>query len=68
MTYALSRKCLVILSGLTNEVIEWSPCGCCIKALVLGTLGMRVLFLVLSWAYFVALDKAHHLHSSGILV
>lgn len=67
MAYVSSRKCWITPPGLRDEALGQSSCGRGVRALVLRTLEVRVLFVVLSWAYLVALDKAHYLHSHGIL-
>lgn len=41
---------MITLSGLRDEALGWSSCGCGIMALVPEALEMQVLFLVWSWA------------------
>lgn len=62
---ALSRKCPIILSGHGDDALERSPCGCGMMTLMPATLETWILFLMFSWAYFAALDKAH-LHSPDV--
>lgn len=50
MAYAWGSKCLITLSGLRDEALRWSPCGCGIFALVPVPLELQVLLLALSWA------------------